>query len=55
MPSAGAVTTMDVAPGPAAERRHDLGWSSALAAAIAGDRAETVGGTRHARPGVAAR
>jgi hypothetical protein len=55
MPSAGAVSTMDVAPGPAAERRHDLGWSSALAAAIAGDRAETVGGTRQPRPGVAPR
>jgi hypothetical protein len=55
MPSADAVATRDVAPGPAAERRHDLGWSSALAAAVAGDRAETVGGTRHARPATPAR
>jgi hypothetical protein len=55
MPSADAVETRDVTPGPAAERRHDLGWISALAAAVTADRAEAVGGTRHARPGVAAR
>jgi hypothetical protein len=55
VPCSGAVATVEVAPGPAAERRHDLGWSSALAAAVAADRADTVGGTRHARPGVAAR
>jgi trehalose synthase len=55
MPAPDSVETRDVTPGPAAERRHDLGWSSALAAAVAADRAETVGGTRHARPGVAAR
>jgi hypothetical protein len=55
VPSSGTVATVDVAPGPAAERRHDLGWSSALAAAVAADRADTVGGTRHARPGVPVR
>jgi hypothetical protein len=55
VPSSGVVAGMDVAPGPASERRHDLGWSSALAAAVAADRADTVGGTRHVRPGVAAR
>jgi hypothetical protein len=55
MPSPDAVATTDVAPGPAAERRHDLGWRSVLAATVAADRAETVGGTRHPRPGVAAR
>jgi hypothetical protein len=55
VPSPGALTASDVAPGPAAERRHDLGWSSALASAIAADRADTVGGTRRVRPRVAAR
>jgi hypothetical protein len=55
VPCSGAVATLDVAPGPAAERRHDLGWSSALRAAVASDRADAVGGTRHARPRVASR
>jgi hypothetical protein len=55
VPSSGTVATVDVAPGPAAERRHDLGWSSAVAAAVAADRADTVGGTRRTRPGVPVR
>jgi hypothetical protein len=55
VPSSATVATVDVAPGPAEERRHDLGWSSALAAAVAADRADTVGGTRHARPEVPVR
>lgn len=55
VPSSGALAARDVAPGAAAERRHDLGWSSALAAGIAADRVDTVGGTRHARPRVARR
>lgn len=52
VPSSGALAARDVVPGAATERRHDLGWSSALAAGVAADRADTVGGTRHARPGV---
>jgi trehalose synthase len=55
VPSSDTLTTRDIAPGPAVERRHDLGWSSALAAAVAADRTETVGGTRHARPTTPAR
>ena len=48
MPSADVVTVR-------ADPDRELGWRSALADVIRGDRDETVGGTRHARPAVAAR
>jgi hypothetical protein len=34
---------------------HDLGWAGVLADVVAADRGDTVGGTVHARPAVAAR
>jgi hypothetical protein len=48
MPSADVVTVR-------ADPDRELGWRSALADVIRGDRDETVGGTLHPRPAVAAR
>jgi hypothetical protein len=48
MPSADLVTVK-------AEPDTELGWTSVLADVVRGDRDETVGGTLHPRPAVAAR
>jgi hypothetical protein len=48
MPAAGVVTVKETL-------QPDLGWSSMLADVVDGDRDETVGGTLHPRPAVAAR
>jgi hypothetical protein len=50
MPCAGVVSAKDVGTG-----SEDLGWSSALADVAHARHQETVGGTMHARPTVAAR
>jgi len=51
MPSPDAVSAMELAD----DRYDSAGWSSVLAAVVHDDRAEHVGGTRHARPAVALR
>jgi trehalose synthase len=57
IPSTGVMAAKEIDASPAfeAERGDGLGWGSALADVIRADRAETVGGTLHARPSVAAR
>jgi hypothetical protein len=52
MPCAGVVAAKDVA---SAEPYHEVGWSALLADVVHGDREESVGGTLHPRPSVAAR
>jgi hypothetical protein len=51
---AGTLATKELDPGISAQRRQ-LGWASALADAVSADRRDSVGGTLHARPNVAAR
>jgi hypothetical protein len=57
MPAAGVVAAKDVPLGHHidGERPRDVGWNSALADVVAGDRGQSVGGTVHVRPAVAAR
>jgi trehalose synthase len=55
MPSADAIAAREVEAGDAGDRYHHVAWSSLLAHVVEGDRDETVGGTLHARPSVAAR
>jgi hypothetical protein len=50
LPSTGAITARDVG-----STHVPIGWSGALADLLVDDRQETVGGTVHARPTVAAR
>jgi hypothetical protein len=52
IPAVDAVAAMDVDEAPSSS---DLAWSIALADVVCADRAESVGGTLHARPAVAAR
>lgn len=52
MPAPGTVVAKQVPAGGALDAD---GWNALLADVVHGDRAEHVGGTRHARPGVAAR
>jgi hypothetical protein len=54
------IAAIMTAPGRVAAKRCNasaagLGWAAALADIVSGDRDESVGGTRHARPAVAAR
>jgi hypothetical protein len=53
MPSAGVVAQKEV--DAARADGHEAGWVSALGEIVDGDRDETVGGTLHPRPSVAAR
>jgi hypothetical protein len=55
MPSTDAVAAKDIPASYAGGEPRQLGWSTVLADVVHGDREETVGGTRHARPRVAAR
>jgi hypothetical protein len=56
MPSAAVVATKEIAGGGEdAQRLHNRGWSTLLADIVDRDRAETVGGRRHARPVVSPR
>jgi trehalose synthase len=62
MPSAGVVAAKEIqgdapaaAGDAAAAAGHDVGWISMLADVVQTDRGESVGGTRHPRPAVAAR
>jgi hypothetical protein len=55
MPSADVVATKEVTAGGGSDRRHNLAWSSMLADVVDADRGESVGGTLHPRPAVAAR
>jgi hypothetical protein len=49
------VSAKEVQAGGQPQSLDELGWTSLLADVVAGDRDETVGGTLHARPSVAAR
>lgn len=49
------VCAKQVGPGAPGQSLDELGWTSLLADVVRGDRDETVGGTLHARPSVAAR
>ncbi|MEA2409285.1 MAG: hypothetical protein QOE69_3404 [Thermoleophilaceae bacterium] len=60
MPSADLVTRRELSAGPPNDEEHrtrteEVGWSALVADVIRDDRHQTVGGTRHARPGVPAR
>jgi hypothetical protein len=55
MPSTDAVAAKDIPAAYASAEPRQLGWSTVLADVVHGDREETVGGTRHARPRVPAR
>jgi hypothetical protein len=56
MPSPGLLATKEVpASGADAQSLHNRGWSTLLADIVDGDRGESVGGTRHARPAVPVR
>jgi hypothetical protein len=55
MPSADMVAAKEITAGSASRRRHNLAWSSVLADVVDADRGESVGGTLHPRPAVAAR
>ena len=52
MPSTDAVAAKDIPATYAGGEPRLLGWSTVLADVVHGDRAETVGGTRHPRPTV---
>jgi hypothetical protein len=55
MPSTDAVAAKDIPADYAGGEPRQLGWSTVLADVVNGDREETVGGTRHARPRVPVR
>jgi hypothetical protein len=55
MPSTDAVAAKDIPASYAGGEPRLLGWSTVLADVVHGDREETVGGTRHARPTVPVR
>jgi trehalose synthase len=55
MPSADLVAGREIPAAFASGEPRQIGWSSVLAEVVHGDRDETVGGTRHARPKVPAR
>src|SRR3954452_19569611 len=55
LPSTDAVAAKDIPADYAGGEPRQLGWSTVLADVVNGDREETVGGTRHARPRVPAR
>jgi hypothetical protein len=55
MPSADAATAKDIPADYGSGEPRLLGWSALLADIVHGDREETVGGTRHARPTVPVR
>lgn len=55
IPAAGVLVVKEVASGPHPEPYDEMRWNSVLADVVHGDRGDTVGGMRHARPAVAVR